>query len=257
MAKISNSPRQPSLQEALLQIMDRKDHWAWPHIQKGRATREQLLVHFQQEYRVFIRDFPVLLSRVHSRCPIPGIRRELAENIFEEETGKLTRGEPHPELFLQMMEGFGFDRADFRRIALIPEADAYRAWIDQVTRNRPWIEAAVLVTIFIEGSVQDRAHLEKEASPYRVEPEQEVRNTPWFLHYGIEPRYLNLKRVHQMVEGDHRESAWHAVLDQVTTPRTTQRVVEVMQRSLDLWQRYRDGVARAAGIPRGVSARSA
>jgi len=65
------------------------------------------------------------------------VRRDLAENLYEEETGGLSRGKPHPELFLAMMEGLGFTRPDFENIDLIPEAAAYRAFIDQVTTRRP------------------------------------------------------------------------------------------------------------------------
>src|SRR6267143_4073 len=84
------------LQEDLLSIMDRKNHWAWPHFNDGHATRPQLLLHFQQELDVYVRDFPVFLSRVHSRCPHAEVRQDLAENLFEEETGKLSKGVPHP-----------------------------------------------------------------------------------------------------------------------------------------------------------------
>ena len=44
------------LQEDLLEVMDRKDHWAWPHFNEGRADHDQLLLHFQQEYEVYVRD---------------------------------------------------------------------------------------------------------------------------------------------------------------------------------------------------------
>ena len=83
------------LREDLLSVMDRKNHWAWPHFNEGRASRPQLLLHFQQEFEIYVRDFPVLLSRVHARCPHPEVRQDLAENLYEEETGKLSRGVPH------------------------------------------------------------------------------------------------------------------------------------------------------------------
>jgi pyrroloquinoline-quinone synthase len=34
------------------------------------------------------------------QCPIAEVRRELIENVYEEETGGLAAGRPHPELFL-------------------------------------------------------------------------------------------------------------------------------------------------------------
>lgn len=50
-------------QEELLRIMDRKHHWAWPAFADGTVTIDQLTRHFQQEYGVYVRDFPVFLDR--------------------------------------------------------------------------------------------------------------------------------------------------------------------------------------------------
>jgi len=238
----------PEIQEALLRVMDRKDHWAWPHINEGRATREQLLLHFQQEFEVYVRDFPILLSRVHARCPHPEVRQDLAENLYEEETGKLSKGVPHPELFLAMMEGLGFPRERFEGIELVPEASAYRAWIDLVTTRRPWIEGAAVVTIFIEGSVEDRRRITASEPEDTVDIEAELRRNALVRHYGADPGYLDLKRAHHMVESGHREMAWKMVLEHARNPRARQRVVKIMERTLDLWHLYRDGVARACRI---------
>src|SRR5678815_6146889 len=70
-------------QEEMLTIMDRKHHWAWPAFSEGTATVDQMKRHFQQEYGVYVRDFPVLLARVHGRNPPPSVRRMLAENIYD------------------------------------------------------------------------------------------------------------------------------------------------------------------------------
>lgn len=238
------------LQEELLTVMDRKDHWAWPHISDGSATRAQLLLHYQQEYEVYVRDFPILLSRVHARCPHPEVRQDLAENLFEEETGKLSKGVPHPELFLVMMEGVGFARSRFTGIELIPEAAAYRAWIDQVTTRRPWIEGAALVTIFIEGSREDRRRVTAVDPEDPVDVEQELRQNFLVRHYGADPRFLDLKRAHHMVEGGHRKMAWKMVLEHAGKGSAAVRLRQVMERTLDLWLLYRDGVARACRIAR-------
>jgi len=238
------------LQEDLLSIMDRKNHWAWPHFNEGRATRPHLLLHFQQEFDVYVRDFPVLLSRVHARCPHAEVRQDLAENLYEEETGKLSKGVPHPELFVIMMEGLGFPRSRFTGIDLLPEAAAYRAWIDQVTTRRPWIEGAALVTIFIEGSVEDRHRIGAPEPEDPVDLEAELRRNALVKHYGVDPRFLDLKRAHHMVETGHRKMAWKMVLDRADSPRVADRIRRVLSRSLDLWLLYRDGVARACRIER-------
>jgi hypothetical protein len=44
------------------------------------------------------------------------------------------------------------------------------------------------------------------------------------------------------------------VIDRTDSRQTEERVRKVMRRSLQLWMLYRDGVARACGIERGVRA---
>jgi len=41
------------IREKLLQVMDRKNHWAWPHFAEGKVPLPRLLVHFQQEWEVY------------------------------------------------------------------------------------------------------------------------------------------------------------------------------------------------------------
>jgi len=50
------------LAQRLLAMMDQKDHWAWTALTRPGLTRAQLLVHFQHEYLVYVRDFPALLA---------------------------------------------------------------------------------------------------------------------------------------------------------------------------------------------------
>src|SRR5262245_21859304 len=94
-------------QEALLRIMERKVHWSNEAFATGGVAREKFHVHFEQEYATFVRDFPVLVGRAYVQCPIASVRRSLAENLFEEETGALAAGAPHPVLFLEIPRGFG------------------------------------------------------------------------------------------------------------------------------------------------------
>src|SRR5678809_409388 len=106
--------------EAMLQIMERKVHWAWPAFTQGLVPKSLLHVHLEQEYATYVRDFPVLIGRAYVACPIAAVRRELAENLYEEETGGLVAGRPHPELFLEYPRGLGMDMRRFDDVALIP-----------------------------------------------------------------------------------------------------------------------------------------
>jgi len=159
---VSSEASTSSLAERLLGVMDQKHHWAYPQLTRPGLSRAQLLVHFRHEYMVYVRDFPVLLARALGQTPpIDDVRRALAENLYEEQTGGLSRSAPHPELFLRMMEGLGFSRADFADDpqSLHPSARAYRDWLRDASAASPWQVAVTVLTVFVEGSVNERAEL--------------------------------------------------------------------------------------------------
>jgi pyrroloquinoline quinone (PQQ) biosynthesis protein C len=238
-----------ALQERLLSVMDRKNHVAWPHFTRPGLSPAQLLCHFRHEYWTYVRDFPVLLARVLGQGPPEPVRRALAENIFEEQTGKLSLGEPHPSLFLEMIDGLGLDRRALQAAEprLEPEALAYRAFLDEVSAARPWVVGAAVLTIFVEGSVHERSDVQGTRTERPIE--ELIATHPMVVHYGCPPEKLRLARAHRMVEGGHRRDAWASVLDHVHEPKDSDEVALAVERALELWLAYRDGVARAMGLP--------
>lgn len=237
--------------EQLLDIMDRKHHWAWPYFSSDRLSKEQLKTHFQQEYAVYVRDFPVFLARIHGQNPPPDVRSMLAANIYEEDTGGLSLGRSHPELFLSMMTGLGYKRKDFERIKLLPASRTYREWLDHVSWNHNWILGAAALTIFVEGSINDRQEILKPSKPKnQAEIEEVVKRHPLVRHHGLSPDRLDLVRAHQMVEAGHRHDAYDMVLTHAVSPKQQQQILACLNESLQLWLRYRDAVARACGLKR-------
>jgi pyrroloquinoline quinone (PQQ) biosynthesis protein C len=230
--------------EALLEVMAQKEHWAWPSFTTGKVEKSRLHVHLEQEYAVFVRDFPVLVGRAYVQCPIAEVRRELAENLYEEETGGLHAGRPHPELFLEYPRGLGFDVARFNDVTLLPGAKLYRNTIDALTVSRGWAIAAAVVTIFIEGTAHDRSLFDSKALP---RPEPALAEHPLAKHYGLPLESLALTKAHRGVEGEHRLSAWKVMLDHVQEVERP-AVVDAMQQTLRAWLRYRDDVAEACGL---------
>jgi pyrroloquinoline-quinone synthase len=235
--------------EQLLRIMDQKHHWAWPHFAGEAVTKTQLKIHFIQEYGVYVRDFPVLLARVHGQNPPPLVRRMLAENIYEEDTGGLSVGKSHPELFLIMMRGLGFAEKDFEQCRLLSAAKAYRAWLERMTAHKDWAMGAAVMTIFVEGSVKDRQEI---LHPSKLKTSEEiedyVRHHPLVQYHGLSPDHMDLIRAHQKVEAGHRHDAYAMVLDYVTDRRRQQAILSCLKNTLRLWLRYRDAVARACGL---------
>lgn len=247
MLKTAQSQRR--FREQILAIMDRKHHWAWPHFSSNALNKAQLKIHFQQEYAVYVRDFPVFLARIHGQNPPAEARRMLAENIYEEDTGGLSLGRSHPDLFLMMMEGMGYQRKAFERIDLLPASRAYRKWLDRVSVSRDWVIGAAALTIFVEGSVNDRQEISNPSKPKsKAEIEEIVKKHPLVQHHGVSSDCMDLVRAHQMVEAGHRQDAHAMILNYAVTSTQQQNVLACLTTSLHVWLRYRDAVARACGL---------
>jgi len=234
--------------------MDRKDHWAWPLFSGNLLSLAQLKLHFQQEFAVYVRDFPLFLGRLYAQNPPDEIRRELAANLYEEETGGLSVGRSHPALFLEMMRGLGFAASDFERVRLLTASRSYRGWLDTVTTRRPWLEGLAVMTIFVEGSIKERRELAAESAGHPRKSQEEIeaaiRKHPLVRFRRVDPKAMDLVRAHQRVERGHRLAAWRMVLQAAATPAQQRAVVAAVEKSLVLWQCYRDGVAKACGIRR-------
>ncbi len=233
----------------LLDLMGKKDHWAWPRFIGPSISKAQLKIHFQQEYAVYVRDFPVFLARIHSKNPPLAVRKMLAENIFEEDTGQLSLGLSHPDLFLKMMQGLGFGKKDFDHIVLLPTTHRYRKWLERMSTHPDWVIGAAVMTIFVEGSVHDRVELSRPSRPKTAKQiSAKINNHPLVKFHGVSPKALDLIRAHQLVEGGHRHDAYAMVVNQAKTRVQQDQILASVQQTLNLWIRYRDGVARACAL---------
>jgi pyrroloquinoline-quinone synthase len=235
-----------TFREQLLAVMERKNHWAWRAFTDGKVPKDLLHFHLEQEYATYVRDFPVMVGWAYVRCPIAAVRRGLAENLYEEETGGLAAGSPHPELFLEYPRGLGMDLKRFDSVQLFPAAQRYRDFLDEAIQHHGWEIAVAIVTIFIEGTKDERAAL---CPPDLVASAPPLKEHPLVKHYGLPLQCLALTRAHRKVEGNHRSAAWESILQHVT-PTRRGAVVRAMDDALEYWLAYRDEVAEACGLRR-------
>lgn len=235
--------------EALLRIMEQKTHWAWPGFTSGKVPKALLHHHLEHEYATYIRDFPVLIGWAYVHCPIAAVRRELAENLFEEETGGIAAGRPHPELFLEIPRGLGMDLTRFEHVELTYGARAFRRFLDDAVQRRGWDVGAAVTTLFLEGTPYERGELSEDAPKRPVPP---LAEHPLVRHYDLPVACLALTRAHRRVEGDHRAAAWRTFTTYVDS-RRFDMVIAAMEEALHLWLQYRDDVAKICGLVRDAS----
>ena len=86
-----------------------------------------------------------------------------------------------------------------------------------------------------------------DSAPKR--PVTPLEDHPLVKHYGLPLECLALTRAHRKIEGEHRGSAWHIVLDYIPQD-SRAKVIPAMEATLQQWLAYRDDVAHACGVRR-------
>lgn len=260
---------------ALLILMSHKKHWAASAF-AGVVPKEKTAYHFESEARTFVEPFTRYLAGALAQCPVPEVRRSLAENIHEEENGegarkviveqKLIETVPkdtsHFGLFLRIPAAMGHDVSEFGARALGPRTEAFRQFLFDSTQRRGWEVAVAVSTLFLEGNQHEwevfrgDAHLPddfKDKVPHATA--HQMSEHPLHVAYGIPAESLLLPAVHHVFDssdGEHRIASWNMLLRHISTKKRT-KVLNSMQEALRLWQDWRDEVAERSGLVRDSS----
>jgi pyrroloquinoline-quinone synthase len=190
---------------------------AW---QRGQLSLDDLRSYMAQYYH-HVLAFPQYVSGAHANCPDQGARRELLENLIEEERGD----ENHPELWLRFGDALGLARESVVQETLLPETlrlvDTYR----DVTKNGSFAQAATALYCY-ESQVPEVA-------------KTKIAGLKQF--YGIDDeRGLQFFEVH--IGADE----WHAEVGRSFIERygaeDPQAVRETARRCLDALWGFLDGV---------------
>jgi len=237
------------LRGRLFDVLRRKHHWATPLFNGNKTTQQQLNIHYHQEYVVYIRDFAILLARILGKNPPWEVRRKLAAMIYEEETGCLTLGRPHRELFLEMMMGLGLDRAGFRDVELLSNSWAYREWLDTICQEEDWLVGGTVLTLFVGGTDHDPEDVvTPQPKKTSAEIEDVINKHPLLQYHGLSSSCMDYIRVHEMAEFGCRREAYEMITRHATELDVQERILTRIDEGLRHWSRYQDGIARACGL---------
>jgi len=205
-------------------------HPLWLRIVEGGLPRAALRP-FVVQFFLQVREFPRAVSALHSSCPDAGQRIELAESLYEEETGRISGcNVSHPELFIRFGEGVGVPRAAMVDGAPLPATAALIDWFARSTKERPFIEGAAATNLAAEGQVPGAF------GPFARALER---------HYGCAREQVAFWDVHEQADREHSAIGDHVVVRLATTPALQADVRRAVARSLELWWRFFDGIAAA------------
>ena len=203
-------------------------HPLWLRIAEGRLPRAALGP-FAVQFFLQVREFPRAVSALHSSCPDIGERIELAESLYEEETGRISGcNVSHPELFIRFGEGVGVSRDAMVGGVPLPTTAALIDWFERSTKSHPFIEGAAATNLAAEGQVPGAF------GPFARALER---------HYGCTPAQVAFWDVHEQADREHSAIGDHIVVHLATTPALRADVRRAVARSLELWWRFFDGIA--------------
>jgi pyrroloquinoline-quinone synthase len=98
---------------AVKHLLKHPFYLAWT---RGELSKEALTDYARQYYH-HVAAFPTYLSAVHANCDDQATRKQLLNNLIDEEAGSPN----HPELWLNFAEGFGVSQPDAQNAEQWPE----------------------------------------------------------------------------------------------------------------------------------------
>ncbi|AMA73435.1 iron-containing redox enzyme family protein [Aneurinibacillus thermoaerophilus] len=222
-------------------------HPLYQTIMKGEAT--PLLLKNFVLHRYHIKSFWTRnISAIHSKCPDVEARIHLAENIYEEETGKISGTERHLDLFVKFGEQFGLTWDEINNLEILPESQAVIDWNNTVCGpNHHFLEAVSALIIYMEGQPP-------------VEWEGRTMNHAMNYFYNVNEAgrsYFNIHSSDQMeIEEDHAEIGYELIRKYATTEELQQKVIDALYKSIDVRMKHFSAILRVTNeqaVQKGIA----
>jgi len=194
---------------------------------RGELTREALADYARQYYQ-HVAAFPTYLSAIHAHCDDQSARKELLNNLIDEEAGEPN----HPELWLNFAEGLGVSAQDAQDVEKWPETENLIDTFRSVCRDGSTAEG--LAALYGYES-QIPAICESKIDGLKK-------------HYGFaDPKYYEYFNVHIDADREH-SAAERKLLGQQVSDQNFESVRASLNRALDaLWEML-SGVCRRHAI---------
>jgi pyrroloquinoline-quinone synthase len=194
---------------------------------RGELSKEALTDYARQYYH-HVAAFPTYLSAVHAKCDDQDTRKQLLNNLIDEEAGSPN----HPELWLKFAKALGLAQAD-------------------VQKAEKWPETKNLIDTF-RSVCRDASTAEGLGAVYSYENQIpticESKIDGLKKHYGFtDPKYYQYFAVHIEADREH-SAAERRMLDAYVNEQNFESIKASVNRVLDaLWEML-SGVCRRHAI---------
>jgi pyrroloquinoline-quinone synthase len=194
---------------------------------RGELSKEALTDYARQYYH-HVAAFPTYLSAVHANCDDQVTRKQLLNNLVDEEAGSPN----HPELWLKFAEGLGVAESDVRQ-------------------SEKWLETKDLIDAF-RSVCRDGSTAEGLAALYAYESQIpaicESKIDGLKKHYGFtDHKHYEYFSVHIEADREH-SAAERKMLERYVSKRNFEAVKVSVNRVLDTLWEILSGVCRRHAI---------
>jgi pyrroloquinoline-quinone synthase len=176
--------------------------------------------------------FARYIGGLYFNCPDRHFSRRLALNVYEEETGKISKTDGHLELMQRFIYALGVGAEELEAVEPLPETKELVDYRMNLVRDpAQFHKGAAAVMIASEGQ-----NLETKAGRMRHQMIPTV--------YGLTARDLEFFSVHAAEDVYHVKEGVDLVSLVCTTEQMQQEAVEVIHATCDRFWQFYDGIQR-------------
>jgi pyrroloquinoline-quinone synthase len=179
------------------------------------------------------RAFTGYLGMIYTLCPIQKSRTALAVNLYEEETGALSKSANHMDLMERFILALGLTKEQIEKEVPLPTTMELVDYRLKLCANAETLHmGAAAVMIASEGqSLETKAGKTKE----QLIPEM----------YGLKPADLAFFAVHAVEDVYHVADGLDLVSELCTTEKMQQEAIEAINQTCDRFWGFFDGIQKA------------
>jgi pyrroloquinoline-quinone synthase len=179
------------------------------------------------------RAFTGYIGILYYHCPLAESRRDLAVNLYEEETGKLSKTQNHMALMERFILALGLTKEQLEEEKPLPTTLDLIEYRKKLCENPATLHmGAAAVMIASEGqSLETKAGKTKD----KLIPEM----------YGLKPEDLAFFAVHAVEDVYHVDDGLKLVSELCTTEKMQAEALEAIHGTCDRFWRFFDGIQEA------------
>lgn len=225
----------PEFRNKLEQTLHHRLTLDHPVLQEMAKPRKNLPLISKMSLQAFhlTRAFTGYIGELYCHCPIQKYRTALAVNLYEEETGALSKTANHMELMERFILALGLTKEQIENEVPLPTTLDLVAYRKKLCQNPETLHmGAAAVMIASEGqSLETKAGKTKD----QLIPEM----------YGLKPEDLAFFAVHAVEDVYHVGDGLDLVSEICTTQKMQDEAIEAIEGTCDRFWRFFDGIQQA------------